>query len=73
MKLKIRDVEVVEEQPVEVYLEQEDDEVVVCVKDSQNLEWGLVRIKPNGTVELCSCMDSEDFCSSDGYVMITKE
>lgn len=74
MRLKIRDAAEIDEQPVEVYLEQEEDDVVLCVKDTQNLEWGLVRVKPDGTIELCSCMESDDFCTTqDGYILVSQE
>jgi hypothetical protein len=73
MRLKIRDAAEIDEQPVEVYLEQEDDSVVLCVADTEGLEWAILRVKPDGTLELCSCMDSDDFCSTDGYVMVEKE
>jgi hypothetical protein len=72
IKLVIRNPEEVEPK-VKLFLEQEGDDVVLCAEDTSGVEWALVRVKPDGTIELCACVDSDDFCTDDGYVMTARE
>jgi hypothetical protein len=73
MKLVIRDQKKKSPVPAEVYLEQEGDNVIVCVEDTGGEAWELVIIKSDGVLELCPFMESDGFqTTDDGYVVVIK-